>query len=170
MAEQKLPPQDLEAEKSLLGAVLIDVEAMLKVADIVRDEHFYGSEHKLIFKAMRELYEANKPIDVVTLTSQLKKNGDLKKVGGSAKLAELANESLTAANVATYATIVKEMATRRRLISLGAEMTEMGFDESKPVTDLMDSVEQEIFKVSSTQEGKSFVHIKDTLEESFNRI
>ncbi len=166
----KLPPQDLEAENSLLGAILIDTDAIYKVADIVGEEQFYAAEHQLIYKAMRELYEQNKPIDVVTLSDQLKKNKQLREVGGSAKLAELANGALSSANIVTYANIVKEMATRRRLISLGAQMSEMGFDDGKAVQELMDQAEQEIFAVSMAREGQKFVHIKDTLEESFNRI
>ena len=170
MPAPKLPPQDLEAETSLLGAVLIDPEAIFKVADIVSEDQFYSSEHQLIFKAMRELYEQNKPIDVVTLSDQLKKNKELKKVGGSAKLAEIANSTITSANVVTYATIVKDAVTRRRLISLAAQMGDESFDAGITTQDLMDKVEQEIFSVSMSREGQKFVHIKDTLEESFNRI
>lgn len=170
MLDAKLPPQDLDAEKSLLGAIMIDGEAIFKVADIVVEDNFYSLEHQLIYKAMRELYEQNKPIDVVTLSDQLKKNKELKKVGGTARLAELANDTLSSANVTTYASIVKEMATRRRLITLGAQMSEMGFDDGKAVQDLMDQAEHEIFDVSMSREGQTFVHIKDTLEESFNRI
>ncbi|MBQ6449387.1 replicative DNA helicase [bacterium] len=170
MPAPKLPPQDLEAETSLLGAVLIDPEAIYKVADIVSEDQFYANEHQLIFKAMRELYEQNKPIDVVTLSDQLKKNKELKKVGGSAKLAEIANGTITSANVVTYATIVKDAATRRRLISLAAQMGDESFDAGITTQDLMDKVEQEIFSVSMSREGQKFVHIKDTLEESFNRI
>jgi len=170
MPDAKLPPQDLEAETSLLGAVLIDTEAIYKVADIVNEDHFYSREHQLIFKAMRQLYEQNKPIDVVTLSDQLKRNKDLKKVGGSAKLAEISNESITSANIVTYANIVKDAATRRRLIALSAQMGDQSFDSGITVQDLMDQVEQEIFSVSMSREGQKFVHIKDTLEESFNRI
>lgn len=170
MPDVKLPPQDLEAETSLLGAILIDTDAIYKVADIVSEDHFYSSEHQLIYKAMRELYEQNKPIDVLTLSDQLKKNKQLKNVGGSAKLAQIANGSITSANIVAYANIVKEMATRRRLINLGAQMSEMGFDDGKAVQELMDQAEQEIFSVSMSREGQKFIHIKDTLEESFNRI
>ena len=170
MADVKLPPQDLEAEKSLLGAILFDAQAMARVADIVDESQFYAVEHQLIYKAARQLYENNAPIDVVTLADQLKKNQELRKVGGSAKLAELANEAMTAANVVSHAKIVRDMSTRRRLITLGGDMAQQAFDDSKSVTDVMDSVEQEIFAVSMARNNKNFVHIKDTLEESFNRI
>ena len=170
MAEAKLPPQDKEAEKSLLGAILIDQNAIFRVADLVSDENFYALEHQLIYKAMRQLYENNQPIDVVTLSAQLKKNGELKKVGGTAKLAELAGDTISSANVVSHANIVREMATRRRLITLGAQMSEMGFDDGKEVQDLMDQAEQEIFAVSMARNNKNFIHIKDTLEESFKRI
>ncbi|MBQ6436355.1 replicative DNA helicase [bacterium] len=170
MAETKLPPQDLDAERSLLGAIMIDPEAIYKVADVLDESNFYQAEHQLIFKAMRQLYEQNKPIDAITLSDQLKKNKQLRQAGGAVKLAELANDSLTSANVLTYANIVKEMATRRRLISLGAELSQKGFDDGKQVQELMDQAEQEIFAVSMARNNKNFVHIKDTLEESFNRI
>ena len=166
----KLPPQDLEAEKFLLGSILIDPDSIFKVADIVTEESFYQPEHQLIFKSMRQLYENNQPIDVVTLSAQLKKNGDLKSAGGTAFLASLADEVLTSANAVQYAKIVQETAMRRRLISLGAQMSQMGFDDSKEARDLMDQAEQEIFAVAQSRKDKAFVHIKDTLAESFERI
>ncbi len=168
--DYKLPPQDLEAEKGLLGSILIDAEAIFRVADIVNEEAFYLSEHQIIYKAMRQLYENNQPIDVVTLSARLKKNGELKKAGGTAKLAELADNTLTSSNATQYAKLVTEMAMRRRLISLGSQMSQMGFDDSKEAKDLMDQAEQEIFSVAQARRDKSFIHIKDTLAESFERI
>ena len=168
--DYKLPPQDLEAEKGLLGSILIDAEAIFRVADIVNEEAFYLSEHQIIYKAMHQLYENNQPIDVVTLSARLKKNGELKKAGGTAKLAELADNTLTSSNATQYAKLVTEMAMRRRLISLGSQMSQMGFDDSKEAKDLMDQAEQEIFSVAQARRDKSFIHIKDTLAESFERI
>ncbi len=166
----KLPPQDLEAEKFLLGSILIDPDSIFKVADIVSEESFYSPSHKLIYQAMRQLYEKNHPIDVVTLSDQLKKNGELKNAGGTSALASLADDTLTSANAAQYAQIVRETAIRRRLITLGAQMSEMGFDDSKAASDLMDQAEQEIFAVAQSRQDKSFIHIKETLAESFERI
>lgn len=166
----KLPPQDLEAERSLLGAILIDKDAILKVADLVTEDSFYQTESQVIFKSMRQLYEEGKPIDVVTVTNQLKKNSELKKAGGAAYLADLTNDVLTAANVVAYAKIVNEMAVRRRLITLGATMSQMGFDDSKESRDLMDQAEQEIFKVAQSRDQRGFIHIKDVLADSFERI
>lgn len=170
MADYKLPPQDLEAEKFLLGSILIDQDAVFKVADIVSEESFYLPEHQIIYKAMRQLYEGNQPIDVVTLSAQLKKNSDLKKAGGTAALAALADNVLTSANAVQYAKIVQETAMRRRLITLGSQMSQMGFDDSKEARDLMDQAEQEIFAVAQSRKEQAFVHIKDTLAESFERI
>lgn len=170
MSDYKLPPQDLEAEKALLGAILTETETIFKVADLVAEESFYNHEHQLIYKAMRQLYELNKPIDVVTLSDQLKKNRELKMAGGTAYLTELANEVISAANATTHAKIIAELAMRRRLITLGTTMAQMGFDDSKEARDLMDQAEQEIFAVSQSRKDKSFIHIKDTLAESFERI
>lgn len=169
-ADYKLPPQDLEAEKGLLGSILIDPESIFKVADIVGEDNFYLPENQTVYKAMRQLYESNQPIDVVTLSAQLKKNGELKKAGGTANLAALADSVLTSANAVQYAKIVLETAMRRRLIALGAQMSQMGFDDSKEARDLMDEAEQEIFAVAQSRKDRAFVHIKDTLAESFERI
>ncbi len=169
-ADYKLPPQDLEAEKFLLGSILIDPNSIYKVADLLEEKTFYLPEHQMIFKAMRELYEQNQPIDVVTLQARLKKNGDLKKAGGAAALAALTDEVLTSANAVQYAKIVQETAMRRRLITLGSQMSQMGFDDSKEARDLMDEAEQEIFAVAKWRKDRAFVHIKDTLAESFERI
>ena len=171
MAENlKIPPHDLEAERSVLGALLIDDNAIFKVADLVREQSFYAPAHQLIYKAMRELYEANQPIDAVTLTAQLKKNKELTIAGGAAAVAALAGEAMTSANVATYAKIVADLAVKRGLISLGGELTELAFDDGKEVTDILDEAEAKIFTVSTTKRQRSFIHIKDTLADSFERI
>ncbi|MDR0462796.1 MAG: replicative DNA helicase, partial [Pseudomonadales bacterium] len=166
----KLPPHNLEAENSVLGSILIDSDAIFKVADIISEKSFYQPAYQIIYKAMRVLYESNQPIDAVTLTNQLKKTKELKTVGGSAVIAGLANDIVTSANVAEYAKIVSETAVKRHLISLGSEMTELAFDEGKEVVDILDEAEQKIFSVSQSKKGRSFIHIKDTLAESFERI
>ena len=99
------------------------------MADILRPESFYTQENQVIYQALQELYEQSKPLDVITTCAQLKKNKTLKKAGGSARIAELANEVLSSANIVAYAKIVAEMALRRRLINLGAELSQAGFDD-----------------------------------------
>lgn len=166
----KLPPQDLEAEKSVLGALLVDGEAIYKVADILSPESFYTQENQLVYQALQELYEESKPLDVITTCAQLKKNKALKKAGGSARIAELANEVLSSANIVAYAKIVAEMALRRRLISLGAQLSQSAFDDGKEARELMDTAEAEIFRASGAAGGKNFIHVKDMLAATFERI
>ncbi|MFZ5437593.1 MAG: replicative DNA helicase [Patescibacteria group bacterium] len=166
----KLPPHDLEAERSVLAAVLIDPDAIVKVTEFLEPESFYQPKHQLIFEAMRDLYEKREPIDVITLTAQLKKKKQLTKIGGASELAELSNILSTAANVVNYARLVQEKNVKRRLISLSSEMSELAFDESKNAKDILDLAEQKVLNVSQAHSAKDFIPLKDTLVESFDRI
>ena len=174
MAQQdisgRIPPQNIDAEMSVLGAILLDSEAIVSVADILTPESFYLPAHQYIYSAMETLYEKRQPIDVVTLTNQIKKMKRLKEVGGTAAVAELSNVVSTAANAKHYAQLVSESYVKRRLISMSAEMNELAFDPSKDVTDIMDLAEQRVFALSQTQNKKAFLPIKDTLVESFERL
>lgn len=172
MAQQpaRVPPHNLEAERSLLGAVLIDSEAIISVADRIKADSFYDPNNQYIYTAMQELYESRQPIDAVTLTSQLKKNKKLTAIGGSAAIAELSNAVATAANVEQYAKMVSEAAMRRRLITISGQVSQLAFDDSKEVQDVIDLTEQEVFAVSQTNSTKSFAPVKDTLVESFERL
>ena len=166
----KIPPHDLEAEQSLLSAVLIDDEAIIKVSDHLKPESFYKRNHQLIYESMIQLYESREAIDVVTLTNQLKKNKALTKVGGASAIAKLSNLVSTGANAESYARLVKEYYIKRQLISLGGEMAELAFDSSKSAQDVLDQAESKVFKVSQTHAVQEFIPIKDTLVESFERL
>lgn len=166
----RIPPQNLDAEKSVLGAILLDSDAIINVADILSSESFYLPAHQHIYAAMEALYEKRQPIDVVTLTNQIKKMKNLKAIGGATAVAELSNVVSTAANAKHYAQLVSEAFVKRRLISMSAEMNELAFDPSKDVTDIMDLAEQRVFTLSQTQNKKAFLPIKDTLVESFERL
>jgi len=166
----KIPPHDLEAEQSLLSAVLIDDEAIIKVSDHLKPESFYKRNHQLIYESMVQLYESREAIDVVTLTNQLKKNKALTKVGGASAIAKLSNLVSTGANAESYARLVKEYYIKRQLISLGGEMAELAFDSSKSAQDVLDQAESKVFKVSQTHAVQEFIPIKDTLVESFERL
>lgn len=170
MAKPKLPPHDLEAEKSLLGALLVDPDALVKVADLVHPESFYDPAHNTIYAAIEHLYEKRQPIDVITLTDQLKKMKKLEEAGGTAALARLSNILSTAANVVEYAQVVAAQYVRRRIISVSAELTEQAFDDSKESTDVLDFAEQRVFAISQNHGSKAFTSIKDTLVESFERL
>lgn len=166
----KIPPQNIEAEQSVLGSLLMDKDAIIKVADILRTDDFYREDHATIYGCILKLFEKRKPIDVVTLTDELEKEKKLKDVGGASYLATLVNSVPTSAHVTTYAGIVHQKATLRRLISAAAAITEIGFDETADLETILDKAESTLFSVSQKYVKQYFTPIKDVLEESFDRI
>lgn len=170
MVKPKLPPHDIETEQSLLGALLVDPDALVKVADLIKPESFYDPAHQLIYAAIEALYEKRQPVDVVTLTNQLKKMKSLSEAGGTAALARLSNIVSTAANVVEYAKVVANLFVKRRLITISGEISQLAFDESKEANDVMDVAEQHVFAISQSHGSKSFTSIKETLVGSFERL
>jgi replicative DNA helicase len=170
MDNARIPPHDSDAERSVLGAVLIDEDAIIKVSDVLTPSSFYERSHQVIFEAMRELYEKREAIDVVTLTNRLKKKKALDDVGGASQIAKLSNIVSTAANVESYARLVREDFIKRQLISLSGQVSELAFDEGKDAEDILDLAESKVFKVSQKHSDQDFVPIKDTLVESFDRL
>ncbi len=173
MAKQKeaiIPPHNLEAESSLLGAILIDAEAIVRVADIVAVDDFYDERHQRIFEAIKKLYEKHSPIDVLTLSDNLKSSSFLDIVGGATYLTELTNYVPTAAHVEEYANIVAQKAIRRRLIKASQTMVSFGYDEETSIQDLIESAESELFKVSQQHVKQDIASIEDILAESFERL
>lgn len=166
----KVPPQSLDAETSLLGAVLIDEEVLADASELVNAKDFYDKRHQLIFAAMMRLYERHKPVDLLTLTEELKKKDDLETVGGSAYLTELTNYVPTAAHARAYAELVQQKAVRRRLIKASAEISEMGFDEETTTQELLEKAEAELFSVSDQSLKQDLISIESILTESFDRI
>ncbi len=168
--DARIPPHDIDAEQSVLGSILIDEDAIIKVSDLIIPESFYERSHQLIYEGMRDLYEKREAIDVVTLTNQLKKKKALTKVGGASKIAKLSNIVSTAANVESYAKLVREYHIKRKLISLSGRMSELAFDESKSAKDVLDIAESHVFKVSQKHSDQDFIPVKETLVESFERL
>jgi replicative DNA helicase len=166
----KLPPHDLDSERAVLGAVMIDPDAVVQVAEVLRPEHFYEEAHRQIYQAMQDLFENRQPIDVVTLTAQLKKMKQLSAIGGASTIAELSNSVSTAANVKHYAQIVKDSWVKRSVITISSELTTMAFDEGKEALNLVDTAEQQIFALSQNQMTRNFTPIKIALAESFERL
>ncbi|MCL4354378.1 replicative DNA helicase [Patescibacteria group bacterium] len=166
----RVPPHNEEAEQAVLGALLIDKEAITLISEQVLPEYFYNDNNKSIFECMLALNEERKPIDILTLTALLKKKKLYEKVGGAAYLSSLANVVPTASNIAYYAQILRETYVRRSLIRIGGELTDMAFEESKESMEILDKAEQNIFKISQDQVRQGFVHIKETLAESFDRL
>lgn len=166
----KIPPQSIDAEMSLLGAVLIDEEVLADASELVKPADFYDKRHQVIFAAMMRLYEHHKPVDLLTLTEELKKKDQIEMVGGSAYLTELTNYVPTAAHAEAYAELVAQKAVRRRLIKASAEIGEMGFDEETTTQELLEKAEAELFSVSDQSLKQDLVSIESILTESFDRI
>lgn len=165
----KTPPQNREAEQSVLGAILIDKDSIGLVSELVSPEDFYEDINGMIYDAMLTLYEERKPIDILTLTQKLKKNKDGDKVEPS-YLSDLVNVVPTAANIEEYAKIIKECSTRRELISVGTRIAQDSFKDDSEVPQLLDNAESSIFAISQGHNVKGFAPIKDSLAESFDRI
>jgi len=166
----KIPPQNLDAEASLLGAILIDVDAIVRIADKIAAYDFYDERHQRIYEAMQKLYEKHSPIDVLTLSNHLKDNSLLDTIGGAAYLTELTNYVPTAAHAENYADIVAQKAIRRRLIKASQDITGLGFDESKAVQELIEEAETQLFQVSQQHVKQDISSIEDILAESFERL
>jgi replicative DNA helicase len=166
----KVPPQNLDAEKSLLGAVLIDEETLADVSEHVTAKDFYDKRHATIFGAMIRLYERHRPVDLLTLTDELKKKDELDVIGGQGYLTELTNYVPTAAHAAAYAEIVSIQAIRRRLIKASGEISELGYDEDTDVQELLQKAEQELFSVSDQSLKQDLTSIEQILTDSFDRM
>jgi len=167
---EKIPPQNLEAEKAVLGSMLIDKDAIIKIADIINPDDFYQDSHRLIFETMLELYNQREPIDILNLANRLNEKKLLESIGGRASLMNLANAVPTASNVVNYANIVQKKATLRRLIQTASEITSMGYQETEDVSHVLDKAEQSLFKVSQKHLRTNFVPIRSALTEAFDRI
>ncbi len=166
----KLPPQNIDAERSVLGALLIDKNAIHKVADLLNPQDFYTPVHEKIYGAVMELYGKSQPVDVLTLTNRLKESGSLAEVGGSGYLTELTNHVTTSSHVDHFARIVKEKKVLRELIKASGEITEHAFAPNLEFEELMDSVEQKILNISQNSLPQNFVPIQDELKNAFERI
>ncbi len=170
MSAERVPPQNLEAEQSLLGCLLIDKDAILKVADALKIEDFYRHAHADIFEAMLDLHANREPIDLLSLANRLNDKGRLESVGGRAYLIELTTAVPTAAHVQHYANIVQKKATLRRLLAAASAIHDLGFEEADDIDEVLDEAEQRLFKVSQNYLTTSFVPIKDALDAAFERI
>ncbi len=170
MADPRVPPHDDTAEQSLLGALLIDKDAMVDVAEFLRPEHFYKESHANIFGAMVSLYEQHEPIDVVTVTAQLKKAGLVKEIGGASYLNDLLNVVPTSAHAERYGRIIQEQFTKRQLAKTATDIMELAFRDEGNAQSILDRAEQEIFAISQKATRRDFIPIKDALASSFDRL
>ena len=167
---ERIPPQNLEAEQSLLGALLIDKDAMLKIADLLHPDDFYRDAHRLIFEMMLELYERHDPIDVLSLGNRLEEKNILSRIGGRAYLVELSNAVATSAHVTHYAEIIQKKSTLRRLLDAASNISRLGFEEGEEIDATLDAAEHTLFAVSQKHLKNSFVPIRSVLADAFERI
>ncbi len=166
----KVPPQNIDAEKSLLGAVLIDDEVLADITEHVRAADFYDKTHGIIYGAMMRLYEKHRPVDLLTLTDELKRKKELETIGGSAYLTELTTYVPTSAHAESYAEIVAQKAVRRRLIKASGDISELGFDEDTTTQELLEKAEAELFSVSDQSLKQDVASLESILTESFDRL
>ena len=165
-----IPPQNIEAEASLLGSILIDSDSLVKIADSIHSEDFYDPRHQKIYDAIHQLYEKHYAIDVLTITDQIKNNGLLNAAGGAGYITELTNYVPTASHIEQYAEIVSQKALRRRLIKASQNIANLGFDETKALQNLIEEAELNIFNVSQQHIKQSVVSLETILAESFDRL
>ncbi len=166
----KLPPQNIEAEVAVLGALMLDENAVIKVADFISPEDFYRTSHRRIFEAMIRLFEKQEPVDILNVSNILTEMGKLEDVGGSAYLAELVGAVASASNVVSYARVIQKKATLRRLIEAANDIGELGQSQDEDVEKVLDEAEKRLFSVSQKHLRKDFIPIKDILGETFERI
>lgn len=166
----KIPPQNIDAEMSLLGAVLIDEEVLADISEHVTSRDFYDKRHAIVYAGMMRLYEKHKPVDLLTLTEELKRKKELDVIGGSTYLTDLTNYVPTAAHAEAYAELVAQKAIRRRLIKASSEISELGFDEETTTQELLEKAEAELFSVSDQSLKQDLVSIESILTESFDRM
>lgn len=167
---QRVPPHSLDAEISVLGALLLDKEAVIAVAEFLSPEHFYNERHKKIYEAMIALYNERVPIDVLTVSEKLKQSKSLRQVGGMDILTDLANKVPTAAHVEHYGMIVRDQATKRSLMQAAAKLYDLSVDESMAANELLDKAESEVFSITQQQLVQGFTSVKETLADSFDRL
>lgn len=170
MAVVKIPPHSADAEQSVLGAIMLDRDAIAEVAGFLRPDYFYDLANGLIYGAMQSLFEERKPIDLVTIKEKLKEQKKLKEAGGVEYLSDLVNKVPTAAHVEEYGKIIKDHFSKRSLIKTAAQMTDSAFDEARPLREVLDAAEQQIFSISQESLQRNFIPMKDILAASFDRL
>jgi replicative DNA helicase len=169
-SEERIPPQNIEAEQSVLGSLMLDKDAVMKVVDFLTVKDFYKGTHQAVYKTMINLFERREPIDILSVTTKLRETKSLEEAGGQAYLAELVNSVPTASNIAHYAKIVQKKRILRELIGASYDIAQLGYKEEEDIDVLLDEAERRIFGISETSLTQNFVQVKSSLEEAFERI
>lgn len=170
MSSIKVPPQNIEAEKSVLASILLDKDAIIKIAEKLKPNYFYDRKHELVYESILELYENRSPIDLITLTDLLNRKSNLKQVGGASYLADLVNFIPSAINVEYYADIVKENHTRRSLIDVASEIGNLGYATEERIDDIIDIAEQKLYNLSNNNIQNDFISVRESLNKAFELI
>jgi len=166
----RMPAQNIEAEMSVLGSLMLDHNAIIKVADILKPESFYKTAHGNIYRVMLELFQKNEPIDILSVSAKLKEKKIIEETGGTSYLAELINSVPSAANVAYYAEIVRNKQTLRNLLEASNHLAELSYKEDDDIGSIIDEAEQKIFNIAKNAVKQNFIKVKDALEEAWERI
>jgi replicative DNA helicase len=169
-SEFRVPPQDLEAEQSVLGAMMLSSDAIRTVIPICREEDFYREANRKLYKAITSLDDRKEPVDVITLSNELKRMGDFETIGGINTLTTLVDRVPTAANAEYYANIVKEKSAARKLISAATQVVSDAYSDNVPIKELLDSAEHRIFEATELRESKDFASIKDLIGNSYEYV
>ena len=170
MAEERIPPQDLIAEQSIIGSLLLDKQALLRVIEILQADSFYRDAHRYIYQTILELFDRGEPVDLVTVTDALRKAGKLEAVGGSIYVTDLLNSVPTAANVEYYAKIVEEKAVLRRLIEAGTKIVADAFGEPEDVDQILDQAEKSVFNIALKRIREGFFRIDSVIKGVLDKI
>lgn len=164
------PPHSPEAERTVLGALLLDPEAIIKVSDFLKPEDFYDPTYRQIFQAIYQLYTNHEPIDFITVTNKLGDNKNVQDIGGSAFLAELAASVPTSSHIYQYGQIVKAKALHRNIIEAGRTITGLGYEVDLAIPELLDRVEKTVFQITNTFLKEKFVHVREVLDERYEKF
>lgn len=166
----KVPPQNLEAEQSVLGSILLKAKSFHDVTEIIKPQDFYKNRHRLIFESMIRLFEKNEPLDLLTVTNYLKDHNQLEDVGSAAYLATLTSIVPVTANIQTYANIIRQKSILRRLIQINTDVAVRCYDEQSDIDALLDEAEQSIFDITSSKNGQNFTPIKNIISGAFEAV
>jgi len=166
----KIPPHSLEAEESLLGSLLIDKDAIIKIADSLMPQDFYKDAHKIIYETIKELYGNQEPIDIITLANRLEEKKKIEIIGGRTYLAKLSNTVATSGNIVNYSSIIQRKSTLRRLQQAAAEISSLSFAEDRDIDEILDETEKKVFGVSQKYLKNAFLPIDSLLTQAFERI
>lgn len=168
--ELRIPPQNIETEKALLGSLMLRPDGMYDVADMVTRETFYVDKHRMLFDAMLELHTRHEPIDLLSVSTRLKERGKFDAIGGGSYLAELVDAVPSSTNAKHYAEIIQRKYILRALIDAAAHISELGYNEAEAIESVLDEAEKKIYSVTNSSVSKKFIGLKDTLEEAWERL